>query len=172
MPAMACGFESHHRHQNAAAPSWGCRILQGRDSNGSGSEWSAGGHSRARSGLRRSGGRVPPPAPRQKNSASFRFRGLRKSRENCTSPESFFLFQIEPASPGFDLDTGPDSDSSGFPEKGHPKGCPFSGAAPSTREDPLRSIQSRGSTIPLQAPPMQTWYLILSRIALSGRYRS
>ena len=28
---------------------------------------------------------------RQKNSAPFRFRGLRKSRENCTSAESFFL---------------------------------------------------------------------------------
>ena len=25
------------------------------------------------------------------------------------------------------------------PEKGHPKGCPFSGAAPSARKDPLRS---------------------------------
>ena len=34
----------------------------------------------------------------------FRFRGLRKSRENCTSAESFFLSQIEPASLGFDLD--------------------------------------------------------------------
>ena len=32
-----------------------------------------------------------PGAPRQKNSAPFRFRGLRKSRENCTSAESFFL---------------------------------------------------------------------------------
>ena len=55
------------------------------------------------------------PAPRQKNSAPFRFRGLRKSRENCTSAESFFLYQIEPASLGFDLDTGSDLDSSGAP---------------------------------------------------------
>jgi len=34
-------------------------------------------------------------APRQKNSAPFRFRGLRKSRENCTSAESFFLSETE-----------------------------------------------------------------------------
>ena len=39
--------------------------------------------------------RVPPPAPRQKNSAPFRFRGLRKSRENCTSAASFFLSETE-----------------------------------------------------------------------------
>ena len=36
-----------------------------------------------------------PGAPRQKNSAPFRFRGLRKSRENCTSAESFFLSKSE-----------------------------------------------------------------------------
>ena len=35
------------------------------------------------------------PAPRQKNSAPFRFRGLRKRRENCTSAESFFLSETE-----------------------------------------------------------------------------
>ncbi len=39
--------------------------------------------------------RVPPPAPRQKNSASLRSRGLRKSRENCVSAESFFLSETE-----------------------------------------------------------------------------
>ena len=33
--------------------------------------------------------------PRQKNSAPFRFRGLRKSRENFTSAESFFLSETE-----------------------------------------------------------------------------
>ena len=55
------------------------------------------------------------PAPRQKNSAPFRFRGLRKSRENCTSAESFFLYQIEPASLGFDLDTGSNIGLSGLP---------------------------------------------------------
>ena len=84
--------------------------------------------------------RVPPPAPRQKNSAPFRFRGLRKSRENCTSAESFFLSQIEPALLGFDLDTGSDSDSAGAPEKGKSEqDFPFSGAAPLARMDPLRS---------------------------------
>ena len=36
------------------------------------------------------------PAPRrQKNSAPLRFRGLRKSRENCVSAESFFLSETE-----------------------------------------------------------------------------
>ena len=49
-------------------------------------------------------------APRRKNSAPFRFRGLRKSRENCTSAESFFLSQIGPASLGSDLDSRGGSD--------------------------------------------------------------
>ena len=40
---------------------------------------------------------------RQKNSTPFRFRGLRKRRENCISVESFFLLQIGPASLGSDL---------------------------------------------------------------------
>ena len=84
--------------------------------------------------------RPPPPAPRQKNSAPFRFRGLRKSRENCTSAESFFLSQIGPASLGSDSDSGSSSDLDCFvaPEKG--KSCsdfPFSGAAPAARVDPL-----------------------------------
>jgi len=35
------------------------------------------------------------PVPRQKNSVPFRFRGFRKSRENCTSTESFFLSKSE-----------------------------------------------------------------------------
>ena len=48
--------------------------------------------------------RVPPPAPRQKNEAPFRFRSLRKSRENCISAASFFLSQIGPASLGSDSD--------------------------------------------------------------------
>ena len=69
--------------------------------------------------------RVPPPAPRQKNSAPFRFRGLRKSRENCTSAESFFRSQIEPASLGFDLDSGSDIDPSGATEKGIRKDALF-----------------------------------------------
>ena len=34
-------------------------------------------------------------APRQKNSAPFRFRGFRKSRENCISAASFFLSKSE-----------------------------------------------------------------------------
>ena len=46
--------------------------------------------------------RVGPPAPRQKDSASFCFRGYRKSRENGMSTESFFLIQIGPASLGAD----------------------------------------------------------------------
>ena len=33
---------------------------------------------------------------RQKNSVPFRFRGLRKRRENCISTESFFLFRSNP----------------------------------------------------------------------------
>ena len=60
-------------------------------------------------------GQVPPSSefyqnsetnPRQKNSTPFRFRGLRKSRENCISVESFFLLQIGPASLGSDLGDG------------------------------------------------------------------
>ena len=43
------------------------------------------------------------PAPRQKNSAPFRFRGLRKSRENCTSAESFFLSKSEDSRGSSDL---------------------------------------------------------------------
>ena len=41
--------------------------------------------------MRESGVQAPEGAPRQKNSAPLRFRGLRKSRENCVSAESFFL---------------------------------------------------------------------------------
>ena len=44
-----------------------------------------------------------PGAPRQKNSAPFRFRGLRKSRENCTSAESFFLSKSEDSRGSSDL---------------------------------------------------------------------
>ena len=76
-----------------------------------------------------------PGAPRQKKLTPFRFPGYRKSRENCTSAESFFLFQIEPASLGFDLDIGSEIYISIVPEKGHPKGCPFSGAAGRTRTE-------------------------------------
>ena len=39
--------------------------------------------------------RIPPCPPRQKNPAPFRFRGLRKSRENCISAVSFFLSKTE-----------------------------------------------------------------------------
>ena len=118
MPAMACGFESHHRHQTNRGGSAPLFVWsQDRDSNGSGSEWGAGGAPEPRPGLRRSAGRVPPPAPRQKNAATFRFRGLRKSRENCTSAASFFLYRIEPASLGFDSDTGSDLDCSDAPNK-------------------------------------------------------
>jgi hypothetical protein len=40
---------------------------------------------------------------RQKKLAPFRFFGLRKSRKSSISAISFFLFQIEPTSLGFDL---------------------------------------------------------------------
>ncbi len=72
-----------------------------------------------------------PGAPRQKNSASFRFRGLRKSRENCISAEFFFLSETE-LSRGSSVSAMENSSnmySSGAPEKG--KSCldfPFSGA--------------------------------------------
>ena len=39
--------------------------------------------------------RVPPAAPRRKKPAPFRFRGFRKSRENCISAGSFLLLPIE-----------------------------------------------------------------------------
>ena len=63
--------------------------------------------------------RVPPPAPRQKNSAPFRFLGLRKSRENCTSAESFFLSETE-VSWGTSvsvMENGSDLDCSGAPRQ-------------------------------------------------------
>ena len=44
-----------------------------------------------------------PGAPRQKNSAPFRFRGLRKSRENCTSAVSVFLSNSDPLALGSEL---------------------------------------------------------------------
>ena len=67
------------------------------------------------------------PAPRQKNSAPFRFRGLRKSRENCISAESFFLSQIGPASLGSDLDSrgGSDLDCPGAPRQKKPTAFRF-----------------------------------------------
>ena len=43
---------------------------------------------------------------RQKNSAPFRFRGLRKSRGNCTSAESFFLSKPEDSRGSSDLVCG------------------------------------------------------------------
>ena len=87
--------------------------------------------------------RVPPPAPpRQKKPAAFRFRGFRKSiatrekratikacRENCASSASFFLSE-----------TGV---SRGLPFRLWGtfwiRISPFSGAAPSARNDPLRA---------------------------------
>ena len=39
--------------------------------------------------------RVPPAAPHRKKPAPFRFRGFRKSRENCISACSFLLLPIE-----------------------------------------------------------------------------
>ena len=42
--------------------------------------------------------------------------------------------------------------SSLAPETGHPKGCPVSGAAPSARVDPLRSI-AKGDSRPLSRSP-------------------
>ena len=43
---------------------------------------------------------VGSPPPRQKNAAPFRFRGLRKSRENCISAASFFLSNSDPLTLG------------------------------------------------------------------------
>ncbi len=40
--------------------------------------------------------RAPPPSPRRKKPAPFRFCGLRRSRENSTSAGSFLLLPIEP----------------------------------------------------------------------------
>ena len=63
--------------------------------------------------------RVRSPAPRQKNSAPFRFRGLRKSRENCTSAESFFLSEtgVSRGTPVSVLNADSDLDSSGAPKR-------------------------------------------------------
>ena len=63
--------------------------------------------------------RVPPPAPRQKNSVPFRFRGLRKSRENCTSAESFFLSEtgVSRGTPVSVITAGSDLDCSGAPRQ-------------------------------------------------------
>ena len=41
------------------------------------------------------------------------------------------------------------------PETGHPKGCPVSGAAPSVRFYPLRSIKWEGALRPLPSPPQR-----------------
>ena len=92
--------------------------------------------------------RVASPAPRQKDSAPFRFHGLRKSRENCTSAESFFLFQIGPALLGSDLDTGSgsDMDCPGAPKRRESEqDSLLFGGPPSASKDPLRSILARGS---------------------------
>ena len=43
---------------------------------------------------------VPLCAPRRKKPAAFRFRGLRRSRENCISEGSFLLLPIELRSAG------------------------------------------------------------------------
>ena len=87
-----------------------------------------------------------PGAPRQKNSAPFRFRGLRKSRENCTSAEPFFLYQIEPASLGFDLDTGSDLDSSGAPKRRESEqDSLLFGGPPPAGNDPFSSNTARGN---------------------------
>ena len=46
--------------------------------------------------------RVRSAAPRRKKAAPFRFRGLRKSRENSISAESFFLSESDPLALGSD----------------------------------------------------------------------
>ena len=60
-----------------------------------------------------------PGAPCQKNSAPFRFRGLRKSRENCTSAESFFLSEtgVSRGTPVSGLIAGSDLDCTGAPRQ-------------------------------------------------------
>ena len=83
-----------------------------------------------------------PGAPRQKNAASFRFRGLRKCRENCTSAASFFLSEtgVSPGTPVSVMGNGSDLN------------CPFSGIAPAARNDPLRS-NAKGDSRPLSRSP-------------------
>ena len=41
-------------------------------------------------------GAFAPPPRRRKNAAPFRFRGFRKSRENCISAASFLLSKSDP----------------------------------------------------------------------------
>lgn len=50
--------------------------------------------------------RVPQGSPRRKKPAPFRFRGLRRSRENSTSADSFLLLPIEPRFDGDPNKTG------------------------------------------------------------------
>ena len=42
------------------------------------------------------------------------------------------------------------------PEKGHPKGCPFSGGQPSAGKDSLRSIWQEGKPIPSCTTPLKS----------------
>ncbi len=71
--------------------------------------------------------RVRSPAPRQKNSAPFRFRGLRKSRENCTSAASFFLSEtgVSRGTPVSVISDGSDLDCPGAPKQRPQTGALF-----------------------------------------------
>ena len=97
-------------------------------------------------------------APRQKNAASFRFRGLLKCRENCTSAASFFLSEtgVSPGTPVSVMGNGSD--------------FPFSGIAPAARNDPLRS-NAKGDSRPLsRSPHADPERLRAGRQAGSDRY--
>ena len=83
-----------------------------------------------------------PAPPRQKNAAPFRFRGLRKCRENCTSAASFFLSETE-VSRGTSvsvMENGSDLDCPGAPKRrGSEQDLLLFGGPPSAGDHPLRS---------------------------------
>ena len=67
--------------------------------------------------------------------------------------QMIIIFESESLSPGSDSlyqSTCP------LPEKGHPKGCPFSGGQPSAGKDPLRSIWQEGKPIPSCTTPLKS----------------
>ena len=72
---LCSGDEAHHHlRQRKATQPGGLSLLFRRESNGSVSEWIAGGNPEPRPGLLRSGGRLPSSAPRR--------RGLRIVRDD------------------------------------------------------------------------------------------
>ena len=67
-----------------------------RDSNGSGSEWSAGGTPEPRPGLHRSAGRVPPPAPRRRGLHIVRDDFFLRSKSHLSLISSLLLSKSNP----------------------------------------------------------------------------